>query len=105
MAQSRGICSQVVWKHSSAQIAVRDKENRIFYLNLVYELCNDNKPCPHTHEPPSPLGEPESKKIGFVAPFRVSLEIQKTAEYYLQPISQQDKIEMVQILNKMVHLK
>ena len=29
---------------------------------------NDNKPCPCTHEPPpSPLGEPESKKIGFVA--------------------------------------
>ena len=45
----------------------------------------------HTHPrmnpPPPTLGEPESKKIGFVAPFRVSLEIQKTAEYYLQPIS------------------
>ena len=69
MAQSRGICPQVVWKHSSAQIAVRDKENRGFYLNLVYELYNDNKPCPHTHNPPSPpLAEPESKKIGFVAP-------------------------------------
>ena len=32
---------QVVWKHSSAQIAVRDKENRGFYLNLVYELYNN----------------------------------------------------------------
>ena len=44
----------------------------------------------HTHphmNPPPPLGDSESKKIGFVAPFRVSLEIQKTAEYYLQPIS------------------
>ena len=68
MAQSRGICPQVVCKQSSAQIAVRDKENRVFYLNLVYELYNDNKPCPHTHEPPPPLGEPESKKIGFIPP-------------------------------------
>ena len=67
MAQSRGICSQVVWKHSSAQIAVRDKENRVFYLNLVNEPYNDNKPCPRMHETP-PLGEQESKKIGFVAP-------------------------------------
>ena len=66
MAQSRGICPQVVWQQSSAQIAVSVKENRVFYLNLVYELYNDNKPCPRTHEPP--LGEPESKKIGFVAP-------------------------------------
>ena len=46
------ICSQVVWQHSAAQIAVRDKENRVFYLNLVYELYNDSKPCPRTHEPP-----------------------------------------------------
>ena len=66
MAQSRGICPQVVCKHSSAQIAVRDKENRFFYLNLVYELYNDNKP--------------ESKKIGFVAPMSKfpSAKISKT---------------------------
>ena len=52
------------WQHSAAQIAVRDKENRVFYLTFVCELynCNDNKPCPHMHNPPSPLGEPESKK-------------------------------------------
>ena len=69
LAQSRGICPQVVWQHSSAQIDVRDKEKRVFYLNLVYELYNDNKPCPRTHEPPPlPLWKPESKKIGFVAP-------------------------------------
>ena len=69
MAQSRGICPQVAWQHSSAQITVSAKENRVFCLNLVHELYNDNKPCPCTHEPPpSPLGEPESKKIGFVAP-------------------------------------
>ena len=71
MAQSRGICPQVAWKHSSAQIAVREKENRFFYLNLVYELYNDNKPCPRMYEPPPPLGEPESKKIGFVAPILI----------------------------------
>ena len=64
LAQSRGICHQVVWQHSSAQIAVRDKENSVFFLNLVYELYNDNKPCPCMHEPP-PLGEPESKKNRF----------------------------------------
>ena len=71
MAQSRGICPQVVWQHSSAQITVSVKENRVFYLNLVYELYNDNKPYPCMHElppPRAPLGEPESKKIGFVAP-------------------------------------
>ena len=71
MAQSlsREICPQVVWKHSSAQIAVRDKENRVFYLNLIYELYNDNKPCPRTHEPPLPPSETKiKKKIGFVAP-------------------------------------
>ena len=50
-------------------MAVRDKENRAFYLNLVYELYNDNKPCPPTHETPPPhIGEPKSKKIGFLAP-------------------------------------
>ena len=38
-----------------------------------------NKPCPRTHEPPlPPLGEPESKKIGFVAPIFASAEISKT---------------------------
>jgi hypothetical protein len=80
LAQSRGICPQVVWQHSSAQITVSVKENRVFYLNLVYELYNDNKPCPRTHEPPPPPGEPESKKIGFVAPMLKfpSAEISKT---------------------------
>ena len=33
----------------------------------------------HAHmNPPSPLGEPESKKIGFVAPIVASAEISKT---------------------------
>ena len=76
LAQSREICSQVVWQHSTAEIAVRDKENRVFYLNLVYELYNDNKPCPCMHEPP--LGEPESKKICFATPIFASSEISKT---------------------------
>ena len=69
LAQSRGICSQVAWQHRAAQIAVRDKENRVFDLNLVYELYNDNKQA-HAHMNPSssPLGEPESKKLGFIAP-------------------------------------
>ena len=62
----------------SAQIAVRDKENRVFYLKLVYELYNDNKPGPHMHEPPSPLGEPESKKIGFSAVRPVFLQVQRS---------------------------
>ena len=81
MAQSRGMCPQVVWQHSSsAQIAVRDKENRVkFYFNLVYELCNDNKPCPLTQEPPPPPRETIiQKKIGFVAPIVVCAEISKT---------------------------
>ena len=69
MAQSGRICSQVVWQHSAAQIAVRDKENRVFYLNLVFELYNDNKPCPRMQE---------SKKIGFVAPIFASSYISKT---------------------------
>ena len=47
-------------------------------LELVYELYNDNKPCPRTHEPPSLLGEPESKKIGFVDQTFASSEISKT---------------------------
>ena len=32
----------------------------------------------HTHTYPPPLGEPESKKIGFVAPIVASAEISKT---------------------------
>ena len=46
-----------------------------FYLNLVYELhnINDKKPCPCTN-----TGEPEFKKIGFVAPFFATSEISKT---------------------------
>ena len=55
------MCPQVVWQHSSAQIAVRDKENRVFYLNLVYEPYNDNKPSLCMNEPP--LGEPEKEKF------------------------------------------
>ena len=108
MAQRRGICPQVVWQHSSAQIVVRDKENRVFYLNLVYELYNDNKSCPCMHNPPSPLGEPESKKIGFVAPIVASAEISKPLICYpnmVQPMSQQDKNEMVENIEQMVHLK
>ena len=55
------------------------KKNRVFYLNLVYELYNDSKPCPHMHEPPPfPLREPESKKIGFVAPIFANSQISKT---------------------------
>ena len=42
-------------------------------MNYVY---NDNTLSPHMH--PSPLGEPESKKIGFVAPIVASAEIRKT---------------------------
>ena len=38
----------------------------------------DNKPCPRTHNPPLPLGEPESKKVGFVTPIVASAEISKT---------------------------
>ena len=34
----------------------------------MYELYDDNKPCPRMHEPPSPPRQSESKKIGFVAP-------------------------------------
>ena len=81
MAQSRGICSHVVWQHNAAQIAVTEKENRVFYLNLVY---NDNKPCPRMHgPPPPPLGEPESKKLGFVAPIFASSEISKNRKYVI----------------------
>ena len=62
------ICPQVVWKHSSAQIAVRDKENRVFYLNLVqYEQYNHAHTRTNPPLPPS-YREPESKTIGFVAP-------------------------------------
>ena len=56
--------------------------NSTHIMNLTHTHPRMNPP-----PPPPPLGEPESKKIGFVAPFRVSLEIQKTAEYYLQPVS------------------
>ena len=59
------------------------KKNRVFYLNLVYELYNDSKPCPRMHEPPLPLREPESKKIGFVAPTFASTEISKTIIVYV----------------------
>ena len=43
------------------------------------------------HEPPSDLGEPESKKIGFVAPIFASAEISKTinvlSKHMIQPMS------------------
>ena len=32
----------------------------------------------HVQTPPPPLGEPESKKIGFIAPIVASAEISKT---------------------------
>ena len=44
---------------------------------------NDNKPCPRTHTPPSPLGEPESKKVGFVTPIVASADISKTINVYV----------------------
>ena len=43
-----------------------------------------------TNPPPPPLGEPESKKIGFVAPIVASAEISKTINMILnmvQPMS------------------
>ena len=63
-----------------------------FLVDLVLYNVNSTHIMNLTHtrphmNPPSPLGESESKKIGFVPPFGVSSEIQKTAEYYLQPIS------------------
>ena len=36
-----------------------------------------------TNPPPPPLGEPESKKIGFVAPIVASAEISKTINIYI----------------------
>ena len=44
-------------------------------MNYIY---NGNKPCPRTHEPPSLMGESESKKISFVTPIFASAEISKT---------------------------
>ena len=42
--------------------------NYVFITNLA-----------HTHmNPPTPLGEPESKKVGFVAPIFTTSEISKT---------------------------
>ena len=49
-----------ILKFPSAKIAVRDKENRFFYLNFVCELYNDNKQCPRMDEPPLP---PRGTKI------------------------------------------
>ena len=43
-------------------------------------ISNHADPC--THEPPSPLGKPESKKIGFVAPIVASAEISKTINMF-----------------------
>ena len=63
----------------------------------------------HARNPPPSLGVPESKKIGFVAPSFASSEISKTinmlSKYGTTNVIEQDKNEMVQILNKMVHLK
>ena len=39
-------------------------------------ITNHSHAC--TNPPPPPLGEPESKKIGFVAPIVASAEISKT---------------------------
>ena len=40
--------------------------------------------CPRMHEPPlPPLGETESKKIGFVAPIISSAEISKTIKMHM----------------------
>ena len=63
-------------------------------MNLVYELYNDKKHGhAYTHTtPPYPVGEPESKKIGFVAPILIfpSADISKTIKINLnviQPMS------------------
>ena len=77
IGKSRGICPQVVWQCSSAQIAVRDKENRVFYLKLVYEMITNQAMHART-PPPPPLGEPESKKIGFSAVRPVFLQVQRS---------------------------
>ena len=61
-----------------------------------------------TNPPPSPLGEPESKKIGFVAPILKfpSAKISKTinmlclCKHGTYQCKNKDKNEMVQILNK-----
>ena len=58
----------------------------LYNVNSTH-IMNLSHTHPHMNPPPPPLGESESKKIGFVPPFGVSSEIQKTAEYYLQPIS------------------
>ena len=63
-----------------------------------------------THPPPPPLGEPESKKIGFVAPIiaSTSAEISKTINMLSKHGTTKVIIrenEMGQTLNKMVHLK
>ena len=71
-------------------------------MNLVYKLYNDNKPCPRMHDPPpSPLGEPELKKIGFVTPIFANSEISKP----MNMLSNHGTTDAVQILNKMVPLK
>ena len=61
----------------------------------------------HARTPPYPLGEPESKKIGFVAPMLKfpSAKIHKTINMLCKHSTTNDKNEMVQTLNKMVHLK
>ena len=44
---------------------------------MNYAMITNHAPA-CTNPPPSPLGEPESKKIGFVAPIVASAEISKT---------------------------
>ena len=60
--------------------------------------------------PPPPLGEPKSKKIGFVAPMLIfpSAKISKTINILCKHGTTNviiNKNEMVQILNKMVHFR
>ena len=58
----------------------------------------------HTH-PSSPLGEPESKKIDFIAPIFASSEISKSINVYVIQTWYNQCHNKIKILNKMVHLK
>ena len=57
----------------------RDKENRVFYLKLVYKLYNDNKPGPRTHEPP-PLTGTRIQKNRFQHSASSFLQVQRSAK-------------------------
>ena len=59
--------------YGSAQIAVKDKENRVFYLNLVYELYNDKQTMPtHARTPLPPRGTNIQKKKFCRTNFKIS---------------------------------